>query len=131
MIRTAEAPLLPQHAIEQPVIDVRGDTVDLVVGCHHASHMGFLDGRLKRHQEILADDSFGVVAGRGVGAALRHSMHGKVLGSGENVLAIDQIFIALEALDGGHADARGEIRIFAVGLFRAAPARVARNVEDR
>jgi len=93
--------------------------------------MGFLDGRLKRHQEILADDSFGVVAGRGVGAAFGLAVHGEMLGGGHHMMVTDLELVALQSGDGCYTDARGQVRVFAVGLFGAAPAWIACDVEHR
>ena len=90
-----KSPLLAQNAVEQPVIDVRGNAVDLVIGGHNAAHMSFLDGGLKGNQKILADDPFGVVARSRVGAAFRLAVHGKVLGGGQHMMAINEKRIAL------------------------------------
>ena len=79
----AEAPLLAQHAIEQPRVHVRWNSVDLVIGSHHAADVRFFDRGLKRHQKIFANDALGIIAGRGVGAALGLAMHGEML-SGRN-----------------------------------------------
>ena len=128
---TAEAPLLAQHAVEQPVVDVRRDAVDFVVGGHDAARVALLDGGLERHQEVLADHAFGIIAGRGVGAALRLAVHGEVLGGGHHVMMIDIELVALQAENGGDAHARDQVRIFAVGLFGAAPARIAGDAEHR
>ena len=125
----AESPLLPQDFVEQPVVDVRRDAVDFVVGGHHAADVRFLDRGLKRHEEILANDALGIVAGSGVGAAFGLAVYGEVLGGGNDVMAVDRERIALQACDGGDAHARGQEGIFAVGFFGASPARIAGDVE--
>ncbi len=113
------------------MVDVRGHAVDLVVGGHHAAHVRLLDRGLEGHQETLADDALADVGGCGVGAALRLRMHGEVLGGGHHVMAVDEKRIALQALDGGHPHARDQVGVLAIGLFRAAPARVARDAQHR
>ena len=126
-----EAPLLAEHPVEQPRIDVRRNAVDLVVGSHYAAGVRLDDRGLESREIELADDSLGVVAGRGVGSTLRRPVHGEVLGGGHNVVAVDRKAGALEARDGSHGHARTEVRIFTVGFLGSAPARVARQIEHR
>ena len=49
----------------------------------------------------------------------------------QHVMAVDQERIALQARDRRDAHARGQKRIFAIGLFGASPTRIARDVEHR
>ncbi len=100
-----EAPLLAQHFIQQPVIDVRGHAVDFVVGGHDAAYVRFLHGGLKRRKKIFADDALRVVAGRGVGAAFGHAVHREVFRRRQHVMAIDEESIALQTLNRGDAHA--------------------------
>ena len=93
--------------------------------------MRLLDGGLEGDQEVFADDAFGVIAGRGVGAALGLAVYGEVLGGGHHVVVVDMEIVALQAGDGGHGHARDKVRVFAVGLFGAAPARIAGDIENR
>ncbi len=125
----AESPLLAQDFVEQPVVDVRRDAVDFVVGGHHAAGVGLFDRGLKGHEEVFANDALGIISWSGVGAAFGLSVNREVLGCGDDVMAVDRERIALQASDGGDAHARGEERIFAVGFFGASPARVAGDVE--
>ena len=126
-----ESPLLAQNLVQQPAIHVRWHAVDLVVGGHHAAHARLLDRGLEGHKEVLADYALGDVAGRGVGAALGLGMHGEVLGGGHHVMAVDQIRVALQALDSRDPHPRYQIGVLAIGLLRAAPAGIARNAEHR
>ena len=71
---------------------------------------------------VLADDHIG-----GVARGLRTAVHVKVLGSGDD--AVVARVVALHAGHKGHAHARGQERIFAVGLLAAAPAGIAEEVE--
>ena len=58
-------------------------------------------------------------------------MHREVLRRRQHVVAANQERIALQAFNRGNAHARGQVGIFAIGLFRAAPAGVARNIQHR
>ena len=70
-----------------------------------------------------------VTAVRGhVLAGLGHGVAEEVLGRRDHA-GVE--VIALQAADEGDAERRREVRVFAVGLVHAAPARVARDVEHR
>ena len=61
-----------------------------------------------------------------VPGGLRAGMHGEMLGAGSGL----EIFaLALQALYKGYAQPPREIRVLAIGLLAAAPARVAKNVD--
>src|SRR5690348_9715221 len=126
-----EAPLLPQHAIQQPLIHVRRNAVNFVVGGHHAAGARLPNRSFKRVQIKFAQLALREIGGRSVGTAFRLAVRGEVFGGGQNVVPVDEIGISLQAFDGGDADARTEIRVLAIRFFRAAPARVAREIEYR
>ncbi len=128
---TVETPLLPQNLPEQPVIDVRGDAVDFVIGGHHASHVAFLDRGLEGHQECFANRAFGVICRRGVGTALGLSVSRKVLHRSHHVVTVDEKVIALQPSYSSDGHTRDEIRVFSIGFFCAAPSRIARQIEHR
>ena len=129
--KAVEAPFVAQDLLEQPGIDVAGDAVDLVVRGHDRADAG-LDRGLEGHEELLADDALGVVGRRGVCAAFRLAMDGEMLGGGEHVERVDlSRRTALQPADRRLAHRGDEERILAVGLFGAAPARIARQVEHR
>ena len=58
-------------------------------------------------------------------------MRGEMFCRGQNVMPIDQKASPCKPVDGGHAHARAQKRIFSVGFFGASPARVARQIEHR
>ncbi len=62
-----------------------------------------------------------------VALGLRTAVHGVVLGSGDD--AVVMRIVALHAGDKGHAHARGQKRVFAVGLLAAAPAGIAKDID--
>ena len=68
------------------------------------------------------------VDGRLVQPALGHPVADHVLAGRDDTVGEDR---ALEAADVGAAERRREVRVLAVGLLDPAPARVARDVEDR
>ena len=125
-----ETPLLAEHAIEEPMVDVGGNAVNFVVGGHDAADVGFLDHGFEGDEEVFANDAFGVVAGGGVRAAFGLAVNGKVLSGGDDVVAADGIIRALQAGDDGDAHAGDEEGIFAIGFLGAAPAGTAGEVED-
>ena len=89
---------------------------------------GVADGRLEREQLLVAELARADVGRRLVEAALGQPVADHVLGGGDDAR---REVGALERLDVGAAELGGEVRVLAVGLLDAAPARVARDVEDR
>ena len=112
------------------MIYVRRNAIDFVVGSHDAARMRFAYGGAKCEEIGLAQFAFGEIGWRGVCAALRLAMRGEMLRGGHDVVAVNKEGVALEAFDHGNAHAGTKIRIFAVGLFGAAPARIAREIEN-
>src|SRR5260370_11884237 len=71
-------PLLTQHPVEQPVIDVRRDAINFVIRDHHTAGMRLFDGSLEGNQKRFANDSLGIVPGSSVGAAFWLSLDRKI-----------------------------------------------------
>ena len=122
-----ETPRAAQVMLQQQVVGAGGLAVDAVVGAHDRAGPGLGDRRAKGRQVgvdqvVLRDENVGLVPGR-LGAVV----HGEMLGRGDDLGAIR--VGPLHALDEGHAHARGEERILAIGFLAAAPARVAEDVE--
>src|SRR5215469_3104454 len=113
------------------MVDVRWNAVDLVIASHDAANVSFPNAGPEGDQKVLPNGSFGIVAGRSVGAALGLAVNGKVLNGGQNMIATDVEAIALKTFDRCYPHARDEIRIFAIGFFGAAPAWVAGEVKHR
>ena len=100
--------------------------VELVVAVHHRRQPAGADGRLERMEEDLQQLPVGHVRRRPVHAALRRAVADEVLRRRDH--ARGQIR-PLQSLDEGRPHARDEIRVLAVGLLGASPARVAHDVE--
>src|SRR2546427_10070045 len=92
---SAEAPLLSQDLIEQPVINVRRDTINFIVGSHYAAHMRFLHRSLKGNQKVFADDPLGIIARRRVRSSFRLTVYREMLHGSNDVMASDMERISL------------------------------------
>ena len=122
-----EAPALAQVSIEQRLTRARRNTVDRVVSAHHAARLALDDGRAERRQVGVVQVVRRHLHVFLVAVRLWPAVHRKVLG-GRDGLEVPGV-VALQALDEGDADARRQVRVFAVGLLSAAPARVAKDVD--
>jgi hypothetical protein len=125
-----EAPFLAKDVLQQMFVAVGGNAVNFVVGGHDGLHVAGLHRHGEWKQELFAKNALGKIAGSDVGAAFGLAVRGKMLGGGKYVILADQWRIALKAANGGEADARHEIRIFAVRFFGAAPARITSKIEN-
>ncbi len=117
-------------------VAVIGDAVDFVVARHHGGDVRFFHGGFERLEPVFADHAFGVERGADVGAAFGLAVDGEMFCGRHDVRFVEARVGALKggALVAGDccdSEARDEIRIFAVGFFGAAPARVAIEIEDR
>ena len=126
-----EAPFLTKHADQQRSIAVRRNSINLIVGRHDACHVGFLDCGFEWFEKIFSNHALGVIARRDIGATFGLAMHGKMFRRRQNMLLVDKRPRSLEAFNRRHANARNEIGIFAIGLFRASPARIACEAQHR
>ena len=122
-----EAPLAAQLILEQELVGAGGLAVNAVVGAHHRvglalCHRGAEGGQIGVQFVVLAHHHVCRVA-RG----LRTAVHGKMLGGGDD--AIVMRIVALHAGHKGHAHARRQEGIFAVGFLAAAPAGIAEDVD--
>ena len=131
-----KSPLAAQDVEHQMFVAVIGDAVDFVVARHHGGDVRFFHGGFERLEPIFADDAFGIERGADVGAAFGLAVDGEMFRGGEDVRFVERgagarVAGALVAGDGGDSEARDEIRIFAVGFFGAAPARIAIEIENR
>ena len=128
---TLEAPLLAQHVAHQPFVGVGGDAVDLVVRGHEGDGAGLAQGFAEGEEKCFAEDAHGDVGGGAVHAGLGLPVADEVLEGGEDASLVTESGVALEPADRGDAEARDQERILAVGLFHAAPARLASHVHNR
>src|SRR5262245_21455445 len=126
-----EPPLLPQYLFEQELAAVRRDAVNLIVRGHYAHHARFFHSGFKARQEDLAQNALRDIDRGNVRAAFWLAVRGEMLGRRHDMFAVNRRPRPLQRLDAGHAHTRNEIRVFAVSLFRPAPARVARQIEVR
>ena len=65
-----------------------------------------------------------------VGIVVAATVAGEVLHSRNDMLVINRRPGTLKRLDGGHTDARHQVRVFPVSLFRAAPTWVAVHIQQ-
>src|SRR5215472_18373862 len=126
-----KTPFVTQDIVEKVLITVRRNAVHLVVRRHHTLHVAFFHSGFKRLEEIFAYHTFGIVAGRSVGPSFRLAVNGKMFCCRNHMRAVNERPLALKALDCSYADARNEIWVFTVGLFRPAPARLAPQIQYR
>ncbi len=126
-----EAPLLAQHVVEHPAVGVRGDAVDLVVRGHQAAGVPLLHGHLERGEEDVAQRPLAEGRRAHVRPGLRLAVPGHVLERGDHAVGRDRPAAPLEAAHRRQAHPRHQVRVLAVGLLEAAPARVAGHVHHR
>ena len=118
-----ESPFTAQHVTQQPLVDVRRNTVDLVVGGHDELGTGLLDRPLEGREEDLAQDAFGDVGRTHVGATLGLAMARHVLQRRKDPILRQRQGPALEATHGGEPHLGDQKGVFAIGFLDAAPTR--------
>src|SRR5579859_2164167 len=128
---SVKAPLVAKNVNQELFIAVGRNAVNFVVGSHDTLHMAFFDGGFEWLQPIFTNDSFRVIAGRNVGAAFGLAMDSEMFRRRQHTGFVDERPGTLKSMDGRNADARNEIRILTVGFFRAAPAWIARKIQNR
>ena len=107
---------------------VAGNPVHVAVRGHHACEPALDHRRLEREELFVPQLTRTEVHGRLVETAFGQSVTDHVLAGGQHPVAE---IGSLELPDVRQAELGGEVRVLAVGLFDPAPARVARDVEDR
>ena len=105
-----------------------GNAVEVAVRGHDAGDADLANGRLERQQLLVAQLARPDVRGCLVEPALGQAVPDEVLGGRGNAMFEVR---ALEPADVRAAEHRGEVRVLAVRLLDAAPARVPGDVEDR
>ncbi len=126
--RALEANLAAQQVTEQLARRPAGDAVQLVVAVHDRRQPGFIDGRLEGGGIDFAQLALRDVRRRPVEAAFRRAIPGEVLAGGGH--AVRQV-PGLQTAHVSRADLADQVRVFAVGLFGAPPARIADHVQHR
>src|SRR5580700_9550014 len=126
-----EAPLVSQNVIEQMLVAVRWDTVNLVVGSHHASNVTLLHRVLEGSEKVLADYALGIAPRRNIRAAFGLAVYSEMFRSGHHVSFVEERLVSLQAQNRGKANMRDKVRVFAVGLFGAPPAGIASKIQNR
>ena len=86
---------------------------------------------MKGIEEGLAQHAHGNVRRRAVHAGFGLAVRGEVLQRGDHAAFVAERRVALEAAHRRDSHARYQVRIFAVGLLDAAPARLARHIHHR
>src|SRR5277367_2859439 len=112
------------------LVAVRRNAVDLVIRSHHRIDVTLFHRNLEGFQEIFSNYAFRITAGRNVSSTFWLAMHGEVLRGRHYMRAIHSAS-TLKSPDGGQADPRGKVWIFAVSFLRASPARISCQVENR
>ena len=107
---------------------VAGHPVHVAVRGHHACEPALDHRRLEREELFVPQLTRTEVHGRLVEAAFGQPVTDHVLAGGQHAVAE---IGSLERPDVRQAELGGEVRVLAVGLLDPAPARVARDVEDR
>ena len=125
-IVSLKAPLAAQDVAHQALGAAARLAVHAVVRAHDSFHAALLHAGLKRGQIGIPQVVLGYLGVKAVAHAFRAGMHGEVLGARRRLHIIP---VPLNALDEANAQTRGEIRVFAVGLLSASPARVAVDVD--
>src|SRR5581483_4371862 len=90
-----KAPLLAQHFVEQPVIDMRWNAVDLVIRSHHTADAAFFHRGFERHKESFSDYALGDISRRSIRSAFWLPMDCKMLHRRHDVIAADEEVVAL------------------------------------
>ena len=129
--RAAELPFAPQHVVQQPAVDVRGQSVDLVVGRHDGGDVRAPHHLAKRREKVLAQLALAEHGRPDVFARLWLTVTGQVLERGEDIQRLQRTLIAGQARHGGHPHFRADMRTLAESLFDTPPARIAGHVDDR
>ena len=80
-----EAEFIPEQVLQQPLVAVARNTVHLVVGSHHSTDLGFLDGSDEWRKVYFPQLAFGHIHGSGVQSAERFASSYQVLGTGKDV----------------------------------------------
>ena len=122
-----EAPLAAQNISQQPLVDRAGHAVDCVVSGHERLGFAFDNAGFEMRQPVFHEQPFGRI-GREAVTALFLVVDGKVLERRGHLQILG--VVALQSLHIGHADAAGQIRVFAKAFLNAAPARIAADVDD-
>ncbi len=125
--KAPELPVVAQDVDQQQLAAARGRAVQAVVGAHDGVGLRIDDGRAELRQVGVPQ-----VVRRGlhvelVAARLGAGVHGEVLRRGDHLVELR--VGALQAADEVHAQRRGQVRVFAVGLLPAPPARIAKDVD--
>ena len=123
-----EPPALAQDRGEQLVRGVTGQPVHVAVGGHDARQSRVDHRGLEREELFVAHLARAEVHRRLVEAAFGQAVADEVLAGGQH--AVPQVG-PLECPDVRGAELGAEVRVLAVGLLDATPARVAGDVEDR
>ena len=115
--------------MQQAVVAAARVAVYALIGTHHLLHSALLHKSLERRQvgfpQVALRQVFYVEA---VARLLRPAMHGKVLGAGQQ-LHVFAVRRALQSAHYGQSHACVHVRVFAVSLLSASPARVAEDID--
>ena len=119
-----------EDALNHAGVSVHGLAPDVVVADHHVEGFGLLKAHLERTQKHVQGGDFVHEAGSGVGTAFAGTVHAEVLEGGAYMVPVNLPVhhVALIGFHLGDSQAAVQVRVFAHGLLRAAPARVPGDV---
>ena len=125
----AEAPLVTQDLLQEPVAGAARLALIALVGAHHLLHIGLLHDGAEGREVGLPEVAHRHGSVEAVAVRLRAAVHGVVLRTGVQL----EIFavVALHALHGLDAHHGVQVRVLARRLLAAAPAGIAEDVDIR
>ena len=110
---------------------MRRHAVNLIVRSHDADGSAFIERFFESKKESLAKHTLRDIDRRAVHARFRLAVRRKMFQRCDDALFIAERSVALKSAHSRDAQTRNQIRVFAVGLLDAAPARVARHIHHR
>ena len=129
-----EAPFFAQYLLFVAGLTATWLTVDALIGTHHLGHLALLHQSLEGWQIGLPEVALGQVLHiEGMAVPFWSAMHGKVLGTGQQLLIVAQrltiVAVALQATHHSKTHLRRQEGVFAIGLLSSTPTRVAEDID--
>ncbi len=126
-----EVPVLAKNLLEQAVVSAARLAVESVVGTHYLGDMRILDQGLECRQVCLPQIPFRQTLDvENVPVPFRPAVHCKMFGASKR-LSVLAVFRPLKPSYDGRTHPASQIRVFAISLLAAPPARVSEYVDVR
>ena len=134
--KSLKAPFSTQYLLQIARIAAARFAIDALIGTHHLFHIAVNHKRLERRQiglpQVARRQILHIEA---VAAPFRTAVHGKMLGTSQQFhifvlrfVVVRSIVVALQSAHHGQSHTRRQIRVFAICLLSAPPARIAEYV---